>query len=180
MSEQEPHEAREEGAVEARLAADVLRRRLIKTGAVAVPVIISLQSGTAWALSSCASARGSNDKPLNPRPSTSTLNSEFGDFSRNPTSTQQRNRQTVTSLTGIPERRTGQGRRNDIQSIVNDFSGSGAGGPYPEGPGESVETGDMIHLIVTNGSCWVSYCNGPIKGARAVTIFNDTTPSVCK
>ena len=38
----------------------------------------------------------------------------------------------------------------------------------------------MIHLIVTNGSCWVSYCNGPIKGARAVTIFNDTTPSVCK
>ncbi|MGE0668782.1 MAG: hypothetical protein AB7O49_19675 [Sphingomonadales bacterium] len=180
MPEQDPHDVREDGAADARLAADALRRRLLKTGAVAVPVIISLQSGTAWALSSCASERKGNGKPLNPRPSESTLVSEFGDFKDDPTYTQQRNRQTVTSLTGIPEKKTGQGRKNDIESIVKDFTGSGAGSPYPEGPGESVETGDMIHLMVTNGSCWVSYCNGPIKGSRAVTIFSDTTPSVCK
>ena len=180
-SGQDMHDVTKDGAAEARLAADELRRRLIKGGVVAVPVIISLQSGTAWALSNCASASSSNGGALNPRPSQSALVSEFGDFSKSPTYTQQRNRQTVTSLTGIPEeKKTGSGKRNDIQSIVNDFAGSGAGMPYPEGPGESVETGDMIHLIVTNGSCWASYCNGPIKGSHAVTIFNDTSPSVCK
>ncbi len=180
MSEQETHDVPDEGAAEARRAADMLRRRLIKTGVAAVPVIISLQSGTAWALSSCASQTGKGGKAVNPRPSTSTLISEFGDFSKDPTSTQQRNRQTVTSLTGIPEKKNGSGRRNDIESIVNDFTGSGAGSPYPEGPGDSVETGDMIHLMVSNGSCWVSYCAGPIKAQRAVSIFSDTTPSVCK
>ncbi len=86
----------------------------------------------------------------------------------------------MTSLTGLPEKKTGQGKKNDIESIVADFTGSGAGSAYPEGPGDSVETGDMIHLMVTNGSCWTSYCAGPIKGQRAVTIFSDTTPSVCK
>ncbi len=179
MSEQESHDIRDDGAVAARLAADGLRRRLIKTGMAAVPVIISLQSGTAWALSSCASERGSDRNALNPRPTTSTLTSEFGNFSKTPSSTQQRNRDLVTSLTGIPEKKSGK-NTNDIESIVKDFVGSGAGSPYPEGPGDSVETGDMIHLMVTNGSCWTSYCAGPIKGTRDVYIYNDTTPSVCK
>lgn len=173
MSEQEPHEAREEGAVEARLAADVLRRRLIKTGAVAVPVIISLQSGTAWAISSCAGTTN--------RPTKAQLISKFGSFTGpgGPTAAQLQNRQLVTSLTGIPDKVAGSGT-NDIESIVKGFSGTSGGLPYPSGPGDSVETGDMIHLIVTNGSCWTSYCAGPIKGTSNVTIFSDTTPSVCK
>ena len=179
MSEQEPHDVRDEGAATARLAADVLRRRLIKTGVAAVPVIISLQSGTAWALSSCASERGSDKKALNPRPTSATLTNEFGNFSKTPSSGQQRNRDLVTSLTGIPEKKSGK-NSNDIESIIKYFAGSGAGSPYPEGPGDSVETGDMIHLMVTNGSCWTSYCAGPIKGTRDVYIYNDTTPSVCK
>ncbi|MEN3951491.1 hypothetical protein [Iodidimonas sp. SYSU 1G8] len=171
MSEQDTHEIRQDSGAESREAANQLRRKIIKTGVVAVPVIISLQSGTAWALSSCASKLK--------RPSTSQLDSTFGDFSKDPTSTQRRNRETVTSLTGIPEKKKGKDR-HDIESIVNDFSGSGAGRSYPNGPGDSVETGDMIHLMVTNGSCWTSYCSGPIKRTRDVSIYNNTSPSVCK
>ncbi len=171
MAEQDAHEIRPDSGAESREAANQLRRKLIKTGVVAVPVIISLQSGTAWALSSCASKLK--------RPSNSQLENMFGDFDDGPTSTQRRNRETVTSLTGIPEKKKGKDR-NDIQSIVNDFSGSGARQTYPNGPGDSVETGDMIHLMVTNGSCWTSYCTGPIKRTRDVYIYNDTSPSVCK
>lgn len=172
MSEQESHEIRDEGAAQARHAANVLRRRLIKTGVAAVPVIISLQSGTAWALSSCASTAQ--------RPTTGQLHTAFGDFTGNHgvTATQTQNRQLVTSLTGIPEKQPGSGV-NDIESIVKGFSGSSGGLSFPDGPGDTVETGDMIHLMVTNGSCWTSYCNGPIK-SHAVTIFSNTTPSVCK
>ena len=173
MSEQESHDIREEGAVEARLAADVLRRRLIKTGVAAVPVIISLQSGTAWALSSCAGTTN--------RPTKAQLINRFGSFtgSSQPTAAQLQNQQLVTSLTGIPDKVPGSGA-NDIESIVKGFTGTSGGLPYPSGPGDSVETGDMIHLIVTNGSCWTSYCAGPIKHTHDVTIFSDTTPSVCK
>lgn len=173
MSDQESHEAREEGAVDARRAADVLRRRLVKTGVVAVPVIISLQSGTAWALSTCAGTKT--------RPTSAQLISKFGSFTGpgSPTAAQIQNQQLVTSLTGIPAKVSGSGT-NDIESIVKGFSGTSGGLPYPSGPGDSVETGDMIHLIVTNGSCWTSYCAGPIKGTHDVTIFADTTPSVCK
>lgn len=173
MSEQESHEARGEGAVEARRAADMLRRRLLKTGAAAVPVIISLQSGTAWAISSCAGTTN--------RPTKAQLVSKFGSFTGpgSPTATQLQNQALVTSLTGLPDKASGSGQ-NDIESIVKGFSGTSGGYPYPSGPGDSVETGDMIHLIVTNGSCWTSYCAGPIKGSRNVAILSDTTPSVCK
>lgn len=173
MSEQETHDVPDEGAAEARRAADMLRRRLIKTGVAAVPVIISLQSGTAWALSSCASTAK--------RPTKSQLEAAFGDFTGNKqvTATQAQNRQLVTNLTGIVDKQPGTGV-NDIESIVKGFSGTGGGLSFPDGPGDSVETGDMIHLMVTNGSCWVSYCAGPIKAQRSVSIFSDTTPSVCK
>jgi hypothetical protein len=174
MSDQESQENREDGGAEARLAADLLRRRLLKTGVAAVPVIISLQSGTAWAVSSvCASN-------IN-RPTKAQLEAAFSDFkgSGQATATQLANQQLVTSLTGLPDKAPGSGT-NDIESIVKNFVGSSGGMKYPTGPGESVETGDMIHLIVTNGSCWTSYCNGPINGTHNVTIFSNTTPSVCK
>jgi hypothetical protein len=175
MSEQHPDDIQDQDAAQSREAADQLRRRLLKTGAAAVPVIISLQSGTAWALSSCASTPATGVK----RPTRSQLINQFGDFTKSPNSTQQLNRQTVTSLTGIKDKKGGKNNYNDIESIVQNFSGSGGGFRYPEGPGESVETGDMIHLMVTNGSCWTSYCNGPIRGTRDVYVYSDTSPSVC-
>ena len=45
----------EDTASKAQKSANRLRRQIVKAGAVAVPTIISLQSGTAWAISSCAS-----------------------------------------------------------------------------------------------------------------------------
>ncbi|MBI1182064.1 MAG: hypothetical protein GC201_16080 [Alphaproteobacteria bacterium] len=175
MSDRKTDEIGSGDAAQSREAADQLRRRLLKTGAAAVPVIISLQSGTAWALSSCASAKETGVK----RPTRSQLVQEFGDFSSDPNSTQLANRQTVQALTGIKAKKGGKNNYNDIESIVNNFTGSGGGYPYPEGPGESVETGDMIHLMVTNGSCWTSYCTGPIRNTRDVYIYSDTNPSVC-
>ena len=93
MSEQESHEARDEGAAQARRAADVLRRRLVKTGIAAVPVIISLQSGTAWAISSCAGTTN--------RPTQAQLISKFGSFTGpgGPTAAQLQNQQLVTCYT---------------------------------------------------------------------------------
>jgi hypothetical protein len=178
MPDQGPHEERTQ-SVPPREAADALRRRLLKGGAAVVPVIISLQSGTAWAISSCASARGPGGGPLVKRPTQSQLVGAFGDFAGSPTESQLRNREAVTSLTGLPAERPGKAP-NDIEYVVRNFSGSGGGMGFPEGPGDSVESGDMIHLMVTNGSCWTSYCNGPIKGTRDVYIYNDTSPSVCK
>lgn len=174
MAEQDVHEIRPDSGAESREAANQLRRKIIKTGVVAVPVIISLQSGTAWALSTCATKLK--------RPTQSQLVAAFGEFTagdKDVTATQARNRQFVTGLTGIPEKQPGSGV-DDIESIVKGFSGTASGREYPGGPGDSVETGDMIHLMVTNGSCWTSYCNGPIKRTRDVYIYNDTSPSVCK
>lgn len=138
---------------DAQASANRLRRHILKAGAAAVPTIISLQSGTAWALSSCAS-RGET------LPTVGDMNTTFG----NPnaaTQDQTDARDRVTSLTG------GVIDDADISSIVTGFSPSGVGN-YPEGM--SVNDGDVIYLAATNSSCWTSFCAGPIaKGAVGYT-----------
>jgi len=184
--EQKPSDVGPKGAE----ATNDLRRKLLKAGAAAVPAIVSLQSGTAWALSSCASRID--------RPSVSDINSYFGSFrSGPPNSTQQDHRDFVTSMTGLPEYGGGDGKKsskhgddddnycskddnpNDLQTIICDCDAPGVG-TYPDGGyNNDVEPCEVVHLLATNGSCWTSYCNGPINGTMDVVINNDTTPSVC-
>ena len=123
-----------------------------------MPFIVSLQSGTAWALSSCASNIS--------RPSNGNMTSTFGPPG-SPNSSQQENRDFVESVTGISDA--------DIATALSNFTpGSGN---YPKEGG--VQAAEIMHLLVTNGSCWVSYCGGPVSGTNDVTITDDTTPSSC-
>lgn len=130
-------------------SADRLRRRLLKAGVAAVPTMISLQSGTAWALSNCATRSMTYDLPT-----TTEVNDAFGNPSA-VTPAQQGNRDLVTAVTTINDA--------DITSIVTGFTGANANNQYPEGPLEEVEEADVMYLLVTNGSCWTSYCAGPVQ-----------------
>ena len=155
MSDRDEMTESQEAATEARESADRLRRQLVKAGAAAVPTIISLQSGTAWAISSCAS-RGVNE------PTSAQVSAEFGLSSDPPSASQQGNRNLVTSVTGIPDSGAGS-----IDTIVSGATNTNAGNPFPEMG--SVEDSDVIYLLVTNGSCWTSFCAGPV-GNGDVTI----------
>ena len=150
MSDQNEIVEIEDTVSEAQESANRLRRQIVKAGAVAVPTIISLQSGTAWAISSCAS-RGVTE------PTVGTVTTEFGLSSDPPSAAQQGNRDLVTAVTGIPD--------VDIDTIVTSFAGTNSGMNYPEGPA-TVEDGDIIHLLVTNGSCWTSFCASSISAPR--------------
>ena len=144
-------------------ATDALRRRLLKASAAAVPAIVSLQSGTAWALSSCAdNITGAG---------ASTIRTDLGD-----------NRDLIASVTGIDTSGGGDdtdcddASDSELDTIICNCDGDNAGGPYPAGPADTVEDCEVLHLLVTNGSCWSSYCNGPI-GVGDVTI--DGNQDVC-
>ena len=161
---------------DSRESADRLRRRIIKAGAVAVPTIISLQSGTAWALSSCAS-RGrllptqedlgdgtGNASAQPPPPAFEGFGDDNGVWGPVPApNTQQRaNRDFVISAT------SGQITDGDIQTFVTtpgSTTGDGVSN-YPESG--SVQDGDVIFLAAANPSCWTSFCNGPV-GTGAVS-----------
>ncbi len=138
-------------------ATNALRRKLLKGGGAALPVMISLQSGTAWAISSCASEIS--------RPSNGNMTSTFGP-SNNPNDN---NRDLVESITGIS--------RSDIDDAIDDDF-SAAGGDYPESAPDDIQQAEVMHLFVTNGSCWVSFCDGPVD-IGGVTFSDSITPDAC-
>lgn len=123
--------------------------------------MISLQSGTAWAISSCASRLD--------RPNSGAINSTFG--TNNPNTSQQQNRDFVESVTDVTQA--------SITSALDAFGP--LAGNYPDGDmGTEVQRAEIMHLLVTNGSCWASYCAGSINSMDApVTIENDSSPSFC-
>ena len=139
-------------------ATSALRRKLLKGGGAALPVMISLQSGTAWAISSCASEIS--------RPSSGDMTSIFGP-SGNPNDAR---RDLVETITGIS--------RSDIDDAIdNDFTP--AGGNYPEAGPDDIQQAEVMHLFVTNGSCWVSFCDGPVDNG-GVTFSDMITPDACE
>ena len=163
--------------------ADNLRRKILKAGAASLPAIVSLQSGTAWALSSCAS------RPEMERPTVTEIRELFSNAT---------NREFVYSVTDIPIGGLGGGSGDDagalcptgdddggapaantLEAIICECTASNDGDPYPETSGaDNPEACEIVHLLVTNGSCWASYCNGPIA-FEPISITNNTDPSVC-
>ena len=158
----------EDSVENAQEAAGRLRRRIIKAGVVAVPTIISLQSGTAWALSSCAS-RGrilpsQADLINGTGTGTPSIPGGFIGFG-------QRGGVGVTSdqedvRTALISRTSGQITDAQIDAIIG--SAGAGGGSYPETG--SVNDEDVIFLAAANPSCWTSFCAGPIaNGAVGYT-----------
>lgn len=135
--------------------ADAVRRKLLKTGAMGVPVAVSLQSGTAWAISTCA-LRAT-------RPTETAVDTALGD---------PQNRATITGVTGITDAQ--------ITTIVSEASALAPGAPFPE-VGGTVHSGEVLWLMVNNttgGSCWTSYCEGSILTGD-VNVTGTASNSVC-
>ncbi|MFN3233136.1 MAG: hypothetical protein ACE363_13415 [Alphaproteobacteria bacterium] len=162
---------------DADVASNALRRKLLKAGGAAVPLMVSLQSGTAWAISSCADNIA--------RPDASDLGDIFGIIAGDST-VKQNNRDFVSSVTGLPvgpvsgddDCDDDDSDPNDLQTLICECDGLSTVGNYPAA-NDSVEACEVTHLLVTNASCWASYCDGPLSGSGSVAIDNDTTPSVC-
>lgn len=125
---------------------DALRRRLLKAGG-AIPVMISLQSGAAWAVSTCASQLA--------RPEKTTVTATLSDSD---------NKAMIDSVTGI-----GSGQ---LTGVLNSYIGYNPFGTYGD---DEIHSAEVLHLLVTNGSCWASYCDtnsSNIVGAQSGQVCN--------
>ena len=118
---------------DARSTTDEVRRKLLKAGAIGIPVAVSLQSGTAWAISNCASRLDSG------RPTAGEVSSALDTI---------QNRALIMEVTGISDA--------DITTIISETLT--VGGAFPEVG--SVQPGEVLWLLVNStsgGSCWTYF-----------------------
>jgi hypothetical protein len=131
-----------------------VRRKLLQAGAIGMPVAISLQSGTARAISTCTTNIT--------RPTESQVNAALSDSS---------NISAITAATGL---NSGQ-----INAIKNQTNALDPGAPFPES--SSVHSSEVLWLMVnttSGGSCWTSYCANSIDSGD-VTVVGAFSSAVC-
>lgn len=134
-------------------AADSIRRKLIKAGAIGIPVTITLQSGTAWAASTCAT------RLL--RPTDAEVDAALSDPA---------NQATISSSTGLSS--------NSIDKIIQENSAIDPGQAFPETG--IVSSGEVLWLRVNSaagGSCWTSFCDFGV--GNGITVAGHKSGQVC-
>jgi len=115
-------------------------------GAVSIPLVVSLQSGTAWAISTCATRIS--------RPSDEQVDAALTD----PT-----NIASITNTTGIGT--------NGIAKIVEAYNEMDGGQPFPESG--VVDSGEVLWLMMdtsSGGSCWASFCDNALANGDIVVV----------
>ena len=120
-----------------REATDTIRRKLIKAGAIGVPLGITMQSSTAWAVSYCATS-------IN-RPTEAVIDAALD-----------ADRALILSSTNLND--------GSIDDIIAEFSALDPGNPFPEVG--SISSGEALWLLVgpPGGSCFASFCDKAIGG----------------
>ena len=142
-------------------SADDVRRKLIKAGAIGMPLAISLHSGTAWAISSCA------DNYVLPS-SESALDNSLTDSN---------NLSYIEDVTGI-KKSVVKGKKSQDGIVDNPANNSFPGGPFPTSG--TVDSGEVLWLLVNGGaSCWVSYCDNVVNGSPGMVITGLAAGDVC-
>jgi hypothetical protein len=130
----------------AHASADDIRRKILKMGAVGLPLVVSLKSGTAWAVSTCATQIS--------RPTDEQIDAALSD----PT-----NIATITNTTTI--------NTVNIAKIVEDYNEVDAGQPFPDSG--VVDSGEVLWLLLntgSGGSCWASFCNNAIETGDIIVV----------
>ena len=133
--------------------ADSIRRKLIKAGAIGMPVTITLQSGTAWAVSTCATRLV--------RPTDDEVDAALSDPA---------NQSTISSSTGL--------NTTAINKIIQENSAIDPGQPFPETG--VVSSGEVLWLRVNSaagGSCWTSFCSFGVN--NGITVSGHKSNQVC-
>ena len=135
-------------------SADSIRRKILKAGAIGLPVTVTLQSGLAWAVSTCVTNMT--------RPNETQIDAALSDPS---------NQTIIANATGI--------KVKDIKKIAKEYSAVNPGAAFGEFGGTT--SGEVLWLRVTNagsGSCWTSFCDNAID-TGAFTITGKKSDKVC-
>ena len=135
-------------------SADSVRRKILKAGAVGLPVTVTLHSGTAWAVSTCVTNMT--------RPNETQIDAALSDSN---------NQTIIANATGI--------KVKDIKKIAKEYSAVNPGAYFGDFGGTT--SGEVLWLRVNNaggGSCWTSFCDNAVD-TGAFTVTGHKSDKVC-